>query len=69
VVQENVGGNDLTIRWLLGPALLLLGLTALGARRGRPGGLLALVAGTSVVESAITRTCPLNHVLGIDTRR
>ncbi|XYI02577.1 DUF2892 domain-containing protein [Sorangium sp. So ce1128] len=45
-----------------------LGATALGGLKGRPGGLVALVAGALIVESAITRVCPVNRLLGVDTR-
>lgn len=39
---------------------------ALGPGRLGPAALLAL--GALLVESAITRVCPLNHLLGLDTR-
>lgn len=68
-MQENVGGIDYAGRWVLGPVLVGTALTKLGATKGRPAGLAALVGGALVIESAITRTCPLNAVLGIDTRR
>ena len=67
-MKENVGGADQLLRTLLGPAMMVAGLSRLGADRGRTLGLLALVGGALVLESAITRTCPLNAVLGIDTR-
>jgi hypothetical protein len=67
-MKENVGNTDRAIRFIVGPALIVASLTALGARLGRTSGLLALVGGTMIVESAITRTCPLNALLGIDTR-
>lgn len=57
------------MRSIAGPALLLAGLTVLGAREGRAAGLGALVCGTSVTESAMTRTCPVNALLGQDTAR
>ena len=38
-MQENVGGAELVVRSLAGPALLLAALTVLGARQGKPAGL------------------------------
>jgi hypothetical protein len=67
-MKENVGRTDQLLRAAAGPALMLLGYTRLEGRRGRALGLAALVGGALVVESAITRTCPLNALLGLDTR-
>ncbi len=66
-MKENVGHTDRALRSVAGPALLALGLTSLGARRGRLAGLLALIGGALITETAITRVCPLNEALGIDT--
>lgn len=66
-MRENVGGADRVIRGITGPGLMVAGLTALGARRGRPGGLSALVGGALLAESALTKVCPLNALLGIET--
>lgn len=67
-MKENVGGADQLLRLVGGPAIMALGLTRLGADRGRTLGLLALVGGALVLESGITRTCPVNAAIGIDTR-
>jgi hypothetical protein len=67
-MKENVGGADQLLRTVAGPAMMALALTRLGAGQGRPLGLLTLVGGVLVLESAITRTCPLNAALGVDTR-
>lgn len=67
-MRENVGDRDQAARFVLGPALIALGLGPLGARQGRAAGLGALVLGALVVESAVTRTCPVNAALGLDTR-
>lgn len=64
-MKENVGDTDQVLRLLLGPALMLYGLR----RRQRMSGVLSLIAGTLTLESGITRVCPLNAALGIDTRR
>lgn len=68
-MRENVGGADRVGRAVVGPALMALGLTWLGATRGSAVGLLATVGGALLAETAITRVCPLNEVLGIDTAR
>ncbi|CAN5651875.1 hypothetical protein BH23GEM8_BH23GEM8_19790 [soil metagenome] len=67
-MKENVGGADQLLRTVIGPALITLGLTRLGARSGSTAGLLALLGGALLLESAITRTCPVNAALQIDTR-
>jgi hypothetical protein len=67
-MKENVGTADRTLRSLVGPALLVLGYSRLGGRHGRTAGLGAMIAGALVIESAVTRVCPLNAMLGIDTR-
>ena len=68
-MKENVGRTDQALRSIAGPVLLAVGYTWLGGRRGRTSGLLAMVSGALILESAITRTCPLNALLGIDTSR
>jgi hypothetical protein len=66
-MKENVGRNDQTMRALVGPLLLTAGYAFLGGKRGKGKGLMAMVAGAMLTETAITRTCPLNKALGIDT--
>lgn len=68
-MRENVGGADRRMRMVAGPGLVVLGFTALGGSRGRLPGLLAMLAGALVTETAVTRVCPVNEVLGIDTAR
>lgn len=65
-MRENVGHTDRLVRSILGPVLIVRGLGQLlmGKRRGVFG----IIAGTLVVESAVTRVCPLSAALGIDTR-
>lgn len=67
-MQENVGDRDQQLRVLAGSALVIAALGPLGAREGRTRGLGAMVSGALLLESAITRTCPINAWLGIDTR-
>jgi hypothetical protein len=68
-MQENVGTTDRLLRSFAGPALLAYGIARLGGIRREPYGIAALVGGALILESAITRVCPLNALLGIDTRR
>jgi uncharacterized membrane protein len=65
-MKENVGHADRMMRLVLGPALMGIGVGMMG--RGGLTGVVTLVAGVLVLESGITRTCPLNHLAGIDTR-
>jgi hypothetical protein len=65
-MTENVGRIDRIIRTALGTGLVAIGVTQL--REAPVIGALAAVAGALVLESALTRVCPLNAALGIDTR-
>ncbi len=65
-MKENVGQVEQTMRAAVGP-LMLAGGYVFGGRKGRGKGLLAMLAGALVTETAITRTCPLNSFFGIDT--
>ena len=68
-MKENVGGADRVTRAIAGPVLLAAGYTRLGGSRGALPGLLAMIMGALLVETAITRVCPMNELLGIDTAR
>ena len=68
-MKENVGRADQIVRSIVGPALLAAGYTWLGGRWGRVAGLAAMISGALITETAITRTCPLNELFGVDTRR
>ena len=65
--REIVGGADRTMRAIVGPAILLLGYTKLGGSDGAVPGLLAMLGGALITETAITRVCPVNEALGVDT--
>jgi hypothetical protein len=65
-MRENVGRVDRIARTVIGPSLIALGYARL--RSGHLTGILGIVAGALVLESAITRVCPLNALLGLDTR-
>lgn len=67
-MKENVGRVDQIGRFLAGPALMALGYGKFGGSEGDIGGLAAMISGALVVESAITRTCPINGLIGLDTR-
>jgi hypothetical protein len=67
-MRENVGSIDQAVRSVLGPAMIVLGYAKLGGRQGKTAGLLTMMAGVSLVESAITRVCPLTALFGLDTR-
>lgn len=67
-MKENVGSTDRVVRSVLGPAMVLLGYARLGGDAGKPLGLLTMLAGIGIIESAITRVCPLNEALRIDSR-
>lgn len=66
-MEENVGGADRAFRFLSGPALIGIGYGVLGGRRGSTAGLITMLAGVLTLESAITRVCPANDLLGLDT--
>ena len=67
-MKENMGKQDRTARSVLGPSLIVLGYLCLEGRKGKPLGLISMLAGATLIESAITRVCPLSAALGIDTR-
>jgi hypothetical protein len=56
------------MRFVAGPGLMALGYFGLRGREGRLPGLLAMVGGALMAESAVTRVCPVNRMLGLDTR-
>jgi hypothetical protein len=66
-MQENVGTIDRWVRVALGAGLVTAGLSRLTRRTAAPTALVGL--GALVLESALTRVCPLNALLGVDTRR
>jgi hypothetical protein len=68
-MKENVGRKDRNMRRIVGPLLLLMGYRMWNAKRRRTLALATIVAGSMVSETAVTRVCPLNALLGIDTTR
>lgn len=77
VRQENVGGLDRVARLVVGPVLLACGLAALGGRltlgldemRQLVGGGIGVVLGVGFAVTGVTRRCPVNRALGVDTHR
>ena len=67
-MKENVGKKDRIIRSLVGPSLMIAGYTSLKGCKGKVSGLATMIFGALIIESAITRVCPLNAAFGFDTR-
>lgn len=67
-MKENVGTVDRMLRTVVGSGLVAVGYTRWGGNRGRGPGLVAMIGGALLLESAVTRVCPINALLGIDTR-
>lgn len=68
-MKENVGKEDQILRSFGGTALLALGYTKLGGKNGKILGLGAMIIGALILESAVTKVCPVNAALGINTKR
>lgn len=68
-MRENVGGADRAWRAVVGPSLLALGYGRWGGRDGAFPGLLAMLGGALLTETAITRVCPVNEALNVDSAR
>lgn len=68
-MRENVGGADRVARAVAGPALLAFGVGRWLTGGASAGALLAAVAGALITETAVTRVCPVNEVLGVDSAR
>lgn len=62
-MERNVGGFDRVGRTVLAAILLLVGYR----NRDRTLGVLAFVAGSDLLATAVIQRCPVNAVLGIDT--
>lgn len=73
-MQKNVGGYDRSVRFALGPILILVGVAAFSGLVTLSGGTLGLVlAGAAVAVGAVltvtatTQKCPLNAAIGMNT--
>jgi hypothetical protein len=67
-MQENVGNVDRWVRVAVSGALILGGARALRAKGSVVPGLV-LAGGAILLETAVTRVCPVNAALRIDTRQ
>lgn len=67
-MKENVGRVDQIGRFIVGPTLAAVGYARLGGKCGSLPGLIAMMTGALLTETAITRVCPINRLLGLDTR-
>lgn len=63
-MKRNVGGADRAVRWIVGIALLALAFFTDMANGWQ---LLAFLAGAAAVLTALSRYCPLNATLRVDT--
>ncbi len=68
-MKENVGRIDQVFRSVIGPSLFFAGYCSMAKKNRQKLPLAAMISGALIIESAITRTCPLNALLGIDTTR
>jgi hypothetical protein len=75
-MEKNVGGIDRIARFVLGPALIIVGVAALAGlfslAAGTTGLALAavlLVVGAVLTTTALTQKCPLNSLIGLNTFR
>lgn len=66
-MEKNVGRSDRMLRAFIGPSLTLLGYSRWGGKERRWPGLFAMALGWFFSETARTRSCPINELLGIDT--
>ena len=66
-MKENVGNADRLLRVGIGASLLTAGVLRL--RSGKLGPSLLFASGALLLGSAIYRVCPMNSLLGIDTRK
>jgi|GEM_PF-3432922 len=67
-MKENVGGMDQTIRGIFGPLLVMTSYSRLKSGKGGLLSGLGMILGTALTETAMTRVCPLNKLMGMDSR-
>ena len=65
-MRENVGRIDRIVRTVIGARLVAGGLWA--GLRGHRTAVFEVALGGFLLESALTRVCPVSTLLGIDTR-
>jgi len=62
-MEKNVGGTDRVVRFVVASALLI---AAFGRKKGWTRQA-AIGLAASLLRSAVSQECPINHALGIDT--
>jgi hypothetical protein len=65
-MRENVGNTERLFRIGIGASLAAVGLSRV--KNGGLGPALLFASGALVLESGLTRVCPVNALLGIDSR-
>ena len=76
-MEPNVGGVDRTVRLVLGLVLLVLGVAgyaglvwvAVGPLPQFLTSVLLALLGAVLLVTGLTRQCPINRLLGVDTTR
>lgn len=69
MLKKNMGSLDRTVRFVVGLALIAIGLFVLGALRGNWLGIVVAVVALVPIATAITGVCPGYVPLGISTLR
>ena len=76
-MQKNVGGLDRIARLVIGPILILVGVAgyagllvlAVGPLPQALTAVVAFLVGTILLVTGLSRTCPMNRLLGVNTNR
>lgn len=76
-MEPNVGGNDRIARLIVGPILILAGIAgyvgvlalAVGPVPQALASVIVLLVGVILLVTGVVAKCPLNGILGINTRR
>ena len=73
-MEKNVGGYDRIARFILGPALIVVGgaalaglLTVAAGTLGTAIAAIAVLVGLVLTVTATTQKCPLNRAFGLNT--
>jgi len=75
-MEKNVGGYDRIARFVVGPALIIVGAAAMlglftiaAGTLGLAIAAVALLVGLVLTVTATTQKCPLNNALGVNSYR
>lgn len=66
--KKNMGRLDRTVRFIIGVALVVIGLFLLGGWRGNVDGLLVTVLALATLATSLVGFCPVYVPFGISTR-